>query len=395
MAAAPGRSPRSCSPRFRPRCCSCGRPTSTGLRGFSPPPRRRSSRARGDAGRLRLSAFLFAGAVSVKIFALLAAPALAVLAWRAGPRPRARALAAAAGCAAVALVPWLAWSARHGGSIAAPYAASVRELVAHSARGDYFTRSPASGAAAAPEDWASRAARFARLPHDLVFRSSRFEANGDGYNGVVVLAAAAGLAGWSARRLALFAAATLPPLLIWSQLYLPSIRYLFPLFPLYAVFVAEGLRRLTGDFAGASGRAAGGALLAAAAAFPVQVGSSGLEARVAAGLLSREAFLEARLPAQRLWPLVSAGDRVVFVGENDRFHCPAAAAWRDDYAPIALWQSPEAWRRGLESLGITAMVVREDRRPGAAALPDALGGAWGPVARSGPAALWRMRRGPA
>jgi hypothetical protein len=267
----------------------------------------------------------------------------------------------------------------------------VPDLAGRAIRGDYFTRSPASGESTTPQDWSVRGGRLARLPYDLVFHSSRFEANGDGYNGIVVLAAAAGLAGWSVRRLGLFAAVTLPALFVWSPLYLPSIRFLFPLFPLYAVFVAEGLERLTGDFAGRAGHVAGGALLAAAAAFPVQAGSSGLEARVAAGLASREEYLDARLPAQRLWPLVSATDRVVFVGENDLFHCPAASAWRDDFAPVAGWRSdPEAWRDGLEVLGITALVVREDRRPGAAALEEALGARVRTVARSGPAVLWRV-----
>ncbi|HEY1433885.1 MAG TPA: hypothetical protein VGG65_00840, partial [Thermoanaerobaculia bacterium] len=264
--------------------------------------------ARGDAGRMRVAAFLFGGAVATKVFALTAAPALGLLALRA--RPRARALAMAFACGLVALGPWLAWSARHAGSVVAPYAGSPSELVGRAISGHFFTTSPASGAAAAPAPTSARLARLVRLPYDLVFHSSRFEANGDGYNGVFVLVAVVGLAGWDVRRLALFAAAALPALVPWSLLYLPSIRYLFPMYPLFAVFVAEGLRRLTGRFAAGAGACAGIALLAAAAAFPVQFGSSGLEWSVAAGRTSRDAYLSNRQPAFALRNRVRPDDRI-------------------------------------------------------------------------------------
>jgi hypothetical protein len=343
-------------------------------------------------GRRTLAGFLFGGALATKIFAILAAPALLALALRRGGKPRALGAAVLAG--ALALGPWLAWSVRHGGTVAAPFGSSILDAAGRLRRGEFFTHSPASGAAASvPVPGPSRAARFVRLPYDLVFHSSRFEANGDGYNGVLVLAAAAGLAGWSARRLAVFSAVTLAALLPWSQLYLPSVRFLFPLLPLYAVFVAEGLGRLTRAFAGGPGRAAGAALLAAAAAFPVQAGSSGLEARVAFGRLSREAYLDAVLPAHPLWREVRPDDRVLFVGENDRFHCPAAEAWRDDFAPVAAWAAdPAAWRRGIDDLEITAIVMREDRRPAAPGRLEALGLPLVPVARRGPAVLLRVRR---
>jgi hypothetical protein len=347
----------------------------------------------GRGGRLRVAGFLFGGAVAAKIFAFLAAPALLVLALR-RREGRPRALAAFVLAGALALVPWMLWSVRHGGTVAAPFGSSVFDAAGRLQRGEFFTRSPASGAASpAAVPWSTRAVRFVRLPYDLVFHSSRFEANGDGYNGVLVLAAAAGLAGWSARRLAVFSAVALAALLPWSQLYLPSVRFLFPLFPLYAVFVAEGLERLTQASAGGWGRAAGVALLAAAAAFPVQAGSSGLEARVAFGRLSREAYLDEVLPAHPLWGRVRAADRVLFLGENDRFHSPAAEDWRDDFAPAAGWGAdPDAWRRGLDELGITAILVREDRRPGAPASLEALGLPLVPVARRGPALLLRVRR---
>ena len=348
---------------------------------------------KGDAGRLRLAAFLFGGAVATKVFALAAVPALAILLWRS--RPRARQLALACACFLLALGPWLAWSARRAGSVVAPYATSPAELVARVAGGHYATTSPASGAVAPATPPSERAARLVRLPYDLVFHSSRFEANGDGYNGIFVLVSLVGLVGWDRRRLALFCAAALPALVPWSQLYLPSVRYLFPVFPLYAVFVAHGLDRLTGRFSGRAGGAAGLALLAAAAVFPVQFGSSGLEWRAALGRMSRQEVLAARLPDYSLGKLLGPGDRVVFLGENDRFYCPASAGWRDDYLPVAAWgRDPAAWRRGLDELGITHVLLRSDRRKGEGPLLEALGDRLELAGQNGPAILYRVRRGP-
>lgn len=345
-------------------------------------------------GRLRLSGFLFGGAVATKVFALGAAPALLILFVRARPRATARQTAGALACALVALGPWLAWSTLRAGSIAAPYAASPAELVERVASGHYFRTSPASGAAALPRAPGVRLRALAALPYDLVFHSSRFESNGDGYNGILVLVLLVGLAGWDWRRVALFGVAAVPWLLPWSLLYLPSIRYLFPIYPLYAVFCAEGLRRLTGRFAGAWGAAAGIALLAAASAFPVQFGSSGLEWEVAAGRLSRERFLAARLPGYRLWPGVTARDRVLFVGENDRFHCPAEVSWSSDYLPAAAWgRDLKAWRAGLDGLGVTHVLLRSDRRP--EGLPAGIEDRLELVGRDGGADLYRVRPGAA
>ncbi len=349
---------------------------------------------RGDAGRLRLGAFLFGGAVATKVFALAAAPALAILALRA--RPSVRRVAGAAACFALALAPWIAWSARRAGSVVAPYADSPAELAARVAGGHYFSTSPASGAAAPPVPLGRRLERVLTLPFDLVFHSSRFEANGDGYNGIFVLVALVGVAGWGVRRAGWFVLAALAAAIPWSMLYLPSVRYLFPLYPLYAVFVAQGLERLTAGFAGRPGAAAGLALVASAAAFPVQFGSSGLEWRTALGLLSREEALAARLPDIPLERRLGPGDRVVFLGEHDRYYCPASAAWRDDYQPVVAWGAdPAAWARGLDELGITYVLLRTDRRPGAAPLLDALAGRLERVGDNGPAVLYRVRRGPA
>ena len=345
---------------------------------------------RAEGGRLRLSGFLFGGAVATKVFALGALPALLILLARARPRPAGRHVAGAFACALAALGPWLAWSSLRAGSIAAPYAASPAELVERVASGHYFRTSPASGAAAPARPAGARLRAFAALPYDLVFHSSRFEGNGDGYNGILVLVLLVGLAGWDARRIALFCIAAVPWLVPWSLLSLPSIRYLFPVFPLYVVFCAEGLRRLTGRFAGAWGAAAGVALLGAAAAFPVQFGSSGLEWRVAAGGISREESLAARLPGYRLWQNVTARDRVLFVGENDRFHCPAQLCWSSDYLPVAAWgRDPAAWRAGLDQLHVTHVLYRSDRRREGP--PEGLGDRLEPVGRDGAAILYRVR----
>ncbi len=278
----------------------------------------------------------------------------------------------------------------------APYAASPGELLERVSKGHYFTRSPATGEARRSlekECSLCRAAAFARLPYDLVFHSSRYEANGDGYNGLLALLLLLGLAGWDARRNLLFLAAALPFLVPWSLLYLPSIRFLFPVYPLYAVFTAEGLRRLTGRFAGAWGRAAGLAVLAAAAAFPVHFGSSAMPWKTAFGLATREELLSARLPSLAFADRLGPEDRVVFVGENDRFHCPANRVWRAEFSPVAGWRDdPDAWRRGLDALGVTAVVWRSDRARFDAL--ERLGDRLSLVAENGTASLYRVLRPP-
>lgn len=342
-----------------------------------------------SAGRLRTAGFLFGGAVTVKVFALFAAPALLLLALRS--RPGALRPSAAVLCALLPLAPWIAWSQARAGSVTAPYASSPGELFERVARGHYFTRSPATGEARPSSGPFDPAVRFFRLPYDLVFHSSRFEANGDGYNGLLALLLLLGLAGWDRRRNLLFLAAALPFLVPWSLLYLPSIRFLFPVFPLYAVYTAEGLRRLTGRFAGVGGRAAGLAALAAAAAFPVHFGSSALPWKAAFGLATRGEVLGERLPSLAFADRLGPEDRVVFVGENDRFHCPASLIWRAEFSPVAGWRDdPEAWRRGLDDLGVTAVVWRSDRAP--FAVLERLGDRLSPVAENGAARLFRVIR---
>src|SRR5262249_36611483 len=118
----------------------------------------------------------------------------------------------------------------------------------------------------------------------------------------------------------------------------------------------------------------------------------------AVGRMSRERSLAARLPSYPLWSRVTEADRVVLLGENDRFHCPAAQAWRAEFLPVSRWGAdPTAWRDGFRRLGITPVVRPEDRVP-AGPLVRALGATLRLEARSGPAALYSVEtgdRGPA
>lgn len=78
--------------------------------------------------------------------------------------------------------------------------------------------------------------------------------------------------------------------------------------------------------------------------------------------MTRSEVLAAQLPALPLQSRLRPADRVVFVGENDRFHCPAALVWRAEFLPVAAWGSdPAAWRRGFSELGIDAVLLRSDR----------------------------------
>jgi hypothetical protein len=132
------------------------------------------------------------------------------------------------------------------------------------------------------------------------------------------------------------------------------------------------------------------AILTAAAVFPVQLGSGGLEWKVALGRTSREESLSARLPAFPLWSRIGPADRVLFVGENDRFHCPAKAAWRAEFLPAAAWGSdPESWSRGIDELGLTHVLWRADRGPGAFPF-EALRARLELVAQNGQARLFRV-----
>ena len=83
---------------------------------------------------------------------------------------------------------------------------------------------------------------------------------------------------------------------------------------------------------------------------------------------------------------------MLFFGENDRFHCPAALSFSEEYLPAAAWgRDPAAWRAGLDELRITHLLYRSDRRQEESFL-EALADRLEVVGRDGPATLYRVRR---
>jgi hypothetical protein len=311
----------------------------------------------------RLGAFLFAGAITTKLFAVLAAPALALLAWRRQALAL-RHLPVVALFALAPLLPWLAWSQSRAGFLLAPYAPSFSSLSSRLTGGYFFVR-PALPQVRNenPSQVSGRSLRdFSLLPYSLTYHTSRFEEFRDGYGGVFALLILPGVLGWGPRRFAGFVAVALAALLPWYFLHEPAYRYLLPVYPLYAAFAAGGLWRLTGGFEGLAGRLAAACLLAAAFAFPVQLGSSGIEWKVATGLLPQEEALALQLPSYALWDVVRPTDRVLFLGEFDLYHCRCERAYRFGYHPVGDWGlDPVRWRKGLASLGVDYIAYREQR----------------------------------
>ncbi len=341
--------------------------------------------SREDRRRLLLAGFLFGGAIVTKLFAILAGPALLILFLRRGGLRASRLGLAAAGVL-LALLPWLAWSQSRAGFFLTPFwsASSVPSAV-----GGQFLSSRVHGV----ETRDTSLPGFLRLPYDLTFHSHIFEKNGDGYDGMLPLLLVPGVFGWGLARLGLLLAGSLPVLVPWFRAVDPSVRYLIPLYPLYALVAAHGVSRGTGRFAGKAGLAAGIALAASALSYPVALGSTGVEWKVAAGRLSREQALNERLPSYRFWKNVRPEDRVIFLGEHDRFHCPARWAWRGNYHPIRRWRfDPALWRRGLRVMRIDWLVVT---LPLPVNFLDSLGDAVRLVDENGPSLLYRVEPGAA
>jgi len=123
----------------------------------------------------------------------------------------------------------------------------------------------------------------------------------------------------------------------------------------------------------------------------VQLGSSGIEWKVAAGAISREKALEEKLDSYPLWKLVRPEDRVVFLGENDRFHSPTEWVLRNAYDPVNQWgQDPDLWRRGLGRFHVTWIV--ENPSPPHGSVLESLSDIVVPIARSRAATLYRVRQ---
>jgi hypothetical protein len=317
--------------------------------------------SRGRPRRTWLGAVLFGAAVATKPYALCAAPALAMLFARRGHWRLGR-IAAAILLSLAPVIPWMIWSSRHFGSFLAPVSAHSADTV-ESLPGGRLALVPAgSRPPSHPREEPSRPRRslagFLRLPYDLTFHSSRFQGFRDGYFGLLALLLAVGILGWGPVPLLLFALSAAAALVPWYLGPSPSIRYLFPIYPLYAMFTATGISRGTGRFSGKVGLAAGVALAAAVLAFPVPYDPKVREVKAAFGLLRREEVLTRELPSYSLWKHVEPKDRAILIGEYDRFHCPAELAYRTKYIPVRYWENDaERWRRELRRFGITVVVV--------------------------------------
>jgi 4-amino-4-deoxy-L-arabinose transferase-like glycosyltransferase len=341
--------------------------------------------SREDSGRLRLAGFLFGGAVATKVFAILGAPALALLFWRRGGLEWRRLARITVGVL-LALLPWFAWSQSRGGFFLAPY---VRHV-------SFAAAAPTLDSTFHNEKKPPRFRHGASLrgflfePYELTFSPQYSEGNQAGYNGMIPLAILPGIFGWGVLGLLFYLLASIPAVAAWYLTYDPSVRYLIPIYPLYALFAVEGLRRLTRSFAGRWGALAGGALAAAALSFPVQFGSSGFEWKVAAGLVTWEQEPALRMPAYPLFRYIKPEDRVVFLGEHDRYHCPAGIVYRSAWYPVNRWgNDPDRWRQELTRYRITYIVHRDeafDKVPVLEALRDRLVR----VERSGVATLYRV-----
>ncbi len=315
-----------------------------------------------------LAGFLFGGAIATKIFAVFAVFALLILIlkpWKGA----ARRVAGFALGVALSLGPWMVWSQIHAGFILAPLAPDAQAL-ANRVTGGYFLVSPTldheTSTAVSHEDIRPERGISAMplLPWTLTYESSRFEAFGNGYGGVVALMLLFGVFGWSFRHFTLFLLATVPSLTAWFLMYAPSSRYLMPLYLLYVVFAVIGLTRLTRNFAGPEGRAAAAMLVAGAIVLPVHIGSSGVEWKTAFGILSREEALAIQSPGYPLMQHLTPRDRVIFFGEFDRYHCPAETAYRVAFSPVHQWESnPVQWRSGLRELGITHILYHAEFYP--------------------------------
>ena len=341
--------------------------------------------AKQDQGRLRLAGFLLGGAIATKVFAILGAPALAILLLRRGGWHWRRIAALAAGVL-IALLPWFAWSHSRGGFFLAPYVKSASSVAAAPSEADSGNAPPVERGR-----HPTSLPGFLRIPYDLTYHSNHSEGNQTGYNGLIPLAILPGILGWGALGLLFYLAASLAAMVPWYLLYQPSIRYLIPIYPLYAIFAVEGLRRATRDFAGRLGTLAGCSLAVAAIGIPTPFLTSRFDFKVALGTLSWDQALTTRLPEYPLFRHLSVEDRVVLLAERDRFHCPAEVAYRSGWYPVNRWGNEAGtWRRELTRYRITHLFVRDeayDRVSLVQALRDRLE----LVERRGRATLYRVR----
>ena len=313
--------------------------------------------------RVWLAGLLFGAAVATKIFALLAAPALTILlVCRHGAQPR-RWLSFAL-FAAIPILPWLAWSQTRLGFFLAPYYDPWKADRNNPLAAIYGPPTdPEAPRTLPPLSLETR--RFLRLPYDLTFEPSQFSRFGE-YVGLLPLLLLVGLGGWGRRRFWLICAAGLAaliPLLIASSLrwIVFTTRYLIPVYPLYAVAAASGLSRATGEFRGRSGHLAAAAIAALVLAVPIELLFLPADLRYALGRVSSEDVLNT-LPAYPLWRHVRAEDRVLLLGDPDRYHCPARFIVSDTLVFPTERIDPHRWSKEWRPLGINVILHRTDRR---------------------------------
>ena len=346
--------------------------------------------SREEPRRVWLGGFLFGGAVATKIFAVLAAPALALLLVRRHRGSSSR-LFVFALFAAIVLVPWLALSQSRLGFFLAPYYDPLRAQRSDPRAAIYGPPIDPEGPPSPPR---LDVVRFLRLPYDLTFDPTYFSRFGE-YTGLLAFLLLPGLAGWGRRRLWLLGAAGLAvaaPLYVASSLHwiVFTARYFVPIYPLYAAAAGLGWERLTEGFRGRLGGAAAVSIAAVALAVSIPLVFAPGDLRNAVGHVPAERVLSA-LPSYPLWTHVRPEDRVLLLGDPDRYHCPARVIVSDTLVFPTERVDPNRWKTEWGPMGVNVILHRSDRRDAAAFLRS-LGGCLHPVAANGVATLYRVDR---
>src|SRR5262249_23517448 len=152
----------------------------------------------------------------------------------------------------------------------------------------------------------------------------------------------------------------------WHLMHFDT-RYLIPLLPIYTAVAGVGLERATRQFEGGVGFAAATAAAALVLIVPIQLLSAPRDLILALKRTS-PAIALAAWPAYPLWSHVHPDDRVLLLGDPDRFHCPARVVVNDVLVFPGPEVDPARWWSEWRPLGITCILYREDRRNAAALL---------------------------
>ncbi|HEX7253132.1 MAG TPA: hypothetical protein VF376_09645, partial [Thermoanaerobaculia bacterium] len=342
---------------------------------------------RGEPRRALLAGFLFGGAVAAKFFSLLGTAGMAALALR--RQLSLRRAAAVLLFAAIPVVPWLAWNQKHLGFFLAPFADPGK---AHRHEASSPTYGPRPDPRRTPPERPLEIARLFVIPFDLAFHVPRF-GKSDGFTGLLPLLMLVGAWGWDRKVFFLFCAAAACAVVPWyfagnlgSIAY--SNRYMVPVFPLFAAFTAVGLARLTDDFRGRPGGAAAISAAAVAVALPLPFLTGPTDLRIAWKGVSPEVVLQS-LPDYPLWKQVRREDRVLLLGEHDRYYCPARFVVNDVILHQARDVDPSRWASEWRPLGINVILFRSDWRD-AKDLFDSLGDCLEPIDSRSVARLYRV-----